>query len=244
MLIPILDMENLCANIFVLSTGASSQWLLFSWLILFFRHLQRKSHKLCIVIPNCEFHMDSYVEIAHCYWTQGNCICCYSHLISRSEYLWVCEYDPEIFLFLLMCRFYSNARRVPIHFLFLWYYITLSEHFYCKEYFPASCFSALIIKRFFISTPCIKIHCCVSEVYTGFSSAAFSINCVSEVTGVYANIYWHLPPIWFSVLIRPHPAIWRLVHGMAVVYLVSLTFLLFQVSTVFVQSCSKNVHCY
>lgn len=31
-----------------------------------------------------------------------------------------------------------------------------------------------------------------------------------------------------TVLIRPHPAIWRLVHGMAVVYLVSLTFLLFQ----------------
>ncbi|GAB2280019.1 heat shock protein Pss1 [Dionaea muscipula] len=31
-----------------------------------------------------------------------------------------------------------------------------------------------------------------------------------------------------KVLIRPHPAIWRLVHGMAVVYLVALTFLLFQ----------------
>uniref|UniRef100_A0A2N9IC31 CDP-diacylglycerol--serine O-phosphatidyltransferase n=1 Tax=Fagus sylvatica TaxID=28930 RepID=A0A2N9IC31_FAGSY len=31
-----------------------------------------------------------------------------------------------------------------------------------------------------------------------------------------------------TVLIRPHPAIWRLVHGMAVVYLVVLTFLLFQ----------------
>ncbi|KAG1346956.1 putative B3 domain-containing protein [Cocos nucifera] len=30
------------------------------------------------------------------------------------------------------------------------------------------------------------------------------------------------------VLIRPHPAVWRLVHGMAVVYLVALTFLLFQ----------------
>ncbi|KAK8512942.1 hypothetical protein V6N12_030350 [Hibiscus sabdariffa] len=30
-----------------------------------------------------------------------------------------------------------------------------------------------------------------------------------------------------TVLIRPHPAIWRLVHGMAVVYLVALTFLLF-----------------
>ncbi|PKU83173.1 CDP-diacylglycerol--serine O-phosphatidyltransferase 1 [Dendrobium catenatum] len=31
-----------------------------------------------------------------------------------------------------------------------------------------------------------------------------------------------------TVLTRPHPAIWRLVHGMAVVYLVALTFLLFQ----------------
>ncbi|KAL9254747.1 CDP-diacylglycerol--serine O-phosphatidyltransferase 1-like protein [Drosera capensis] len=31
-----------------------------------------------------------------------------------------------------------------------------------------------------------------------------------------------------TLLIRPHPAIWRLVHGMAVVYLVALTFLLFQ----------------
>ncbi|KAA3456114.1 CDP-diacylglycerol--serine O-phosphatidyltransferase 1-like isoform X2 [Gossypium australe] len=31
-----------------------------------------------------------------------------------------------------------------------------------------------------------------------------------------------------TVLIRPHPAVWRLVHGMAVVYLVALTFLLFQ----------------
>ncbi|CAK9151288.1 unnamed protein product [Ilex paraguariensis] len=31
-----------------------------------------------------------------------------------------------------------------------------------------------------------------------------------------------------TILIRPHPAIWRLVHGMAIVYLVSLTFLLFQ----------------
>uniref|UniRef100_A0A804MQA4 CDP-diacylglycerol--serine O-phosphatidyltransferase n=1 Tax=Zea mays TaxID=4577 RepID=A0A804MQA4_MAIZE len=30
------------------------------------------------------------------------------------------------------------------------------------------------------------------------------------------------------ILIRPHPAVWRLVHGLAVVYLVALTFLLFQ----------------
>nr|CAD1823576.1 unnamed protein product [Ananas comosus var. bracteatus] len=31
-----------------------------------------------------------------------------------------------------------------------------------------------------------------------------------------------------TLLIRPHPAVWRFVHGMAVVYLVALTFLLFQ----------------
>ncbi|KAL6573755.1 heat shock protein Pss1 [Orobanche hederae] len=31
-----------------------------------------------------------------------------------------------------------------------------------------------------------------------------------------------------TVLTRPHPAIWRLVHGTAVIYLVALTFLLFQ----------------
>ncbi|KAG9139240.1 hypothetical protein Leryth_011257 [Lithospermum erythrorhizon] len=31
-----------------------------------------------------------------------------------------------------------------------------------------------------------------------------------------------------TVLIRPHPAIWCVVHGMAVIYLVALTFLLFQ----------------
>ncbi|XP_073284464.1 CDP-diacylglycerol--serine O-phosphatidyltransferase 1-like isoform X3 [Primulina huaijiensis] len=31
-----------------------------------------------------------------------------------------------------------------------------------------------------------------------------------------------------TVLTRPHPAIWRLVHGMAVIYLTALTFLLFQ----------------
>lgn len=31
-----------------------------------------------------------------------------------------------------------------------------------------------------------------------------------------------------TILIRPHPAVWRLVHGMAVVHLVALTFLLFQ----------------
>jgi hypothetical protein len=35
--------------------------------------------------------------------------------------------------------------------------------------------------------------------------------------------------ICHRILIRPHPAVWRLVHGLAVVYLVALTFLLFQV---------------
>jgi hypothetical protein len=93
----------------------------------------------------------------------------------------------------------------------------------------------LITKRFFISASCI--------IYP-LLSAAFSINCVSEVTGVYANVYWHLLPIWFSVLIRPHPAIWRLVHGMAVVYLVSLTFLLFQVTAVIFSNLAKKVNCY
>ncbi|KAJ7299391.1 hypothetical protein O6H91_Y237400 [Diphasiastrum complanatum] len=33
-----------------------------------------------------------------------------------------------------------------------------------------------------------------------------------------------------TILIRPHPAFWRLIHGIAVVYLTFLTFLLFQVS--------------
>ena len=36
--------------------------------------------------------------------------------------------------------------------------------------------------------------------------------------------------LYHRILIRPHPAVWRLVHGLAVVYLVALTFLLFQVS--------------
>ncbi|KAF2310900.1 hypothetical protein GH714_018263 [Hevea brasiliensis] len=51
--------------------------------------------------------------------------------------------------------------------------------------------------------------------------------------GVWAMIavflaYCLLQALQRKVLIRPHPAIWRLVHGMAVVYLVALTFLLFQ----------------
>ncbi|RWW89517.1 hypothetical protein BHE74_00001535 [Ensete ventricosum] len=41
------------------------------------------------------------------------------------------------------------------------------------------------------------------------------------------NVSYRLP-LLEKVLIRPHPAIWRLVHGMAVVYLAALTFLLFQ----------------
>lgn len=31
-----------------------------------------------------------------------------------------------------------------------------------------------------------------------------------------------------SPLVRPHPAVWRLIHGVVVLYLVSLIFLLFQ----------------
>ena len=31
-----------------------------------------------------------------------------------------------------------------------------------------------------------------------------------------------------SPLVRPHPAVWRLIHGIIVLYLVSLIFLLFQ----------------
>ena len=49
------------------------------------------------------------------------------------------------------------------------------------------------------------------------------------------------------VLIRPHPAIWRLVHGLAIVYLVALTFLLFQVGFLFVKttslSCTRVLSC-
>lgn len=47
-------------------------------------------------------------------------------------------------------------------------------------------------------------------------------------------ISWYVHHFMFlfnRILIRPHPAIWRLVHGMAVIYLVALTFLLFQVSS-------------
>jgi hypothetical protein len=31
------------------------------------------------------------------------------------------------------------------------------------------------------------------------------------------------------VLVRPHPVFWRFIHGIAVIYLIFLTFLLFQV---------------
>nr|XP_043638593.1 CDP-diacylglycerol--serine O-phosphatidyltransferase 1-like [Erigeron canadensis] len=56
------------------------------------------------------------------------------------------------------------------------------------------------------------------------------------VTSVKRGI-WAMIAVFFSycllqapstLLVRPHPAIWRLVHGMAVIYLVALTFLLFQ----------------
>ncbi|URE35183.1 phosphatidylserine synthase [Musa troglodytarum] len=63
------------------------------------------------------------------------------------------------------------------------------------------------------------------------------------VTSVKSDLFCFLRGVWAviavylaysllqapsTVLIRPHPAIWRMVHGMAVVYLVALTFLLFQ----------------
>ncbi|KAL5219896.1 hypothetical protein ABZP36_024609 [Zizania latifolia] len=62
---------------------------------------------------------------------------------------------------------------------------------------------------------------------------SFSVDRVSSVKrGVFAMIAVFLAYSFLqapsTVLIRPHPAIWRLVHGMAVVYLVALTFLLFQ----------------
>lgn len=31
------------------------------------------------------------------------------------------------------------------------------------------------------------------------------------------------------ILVRPHPVFWRFIHGLAIIYLVFLTFLLFQV---------------
>ncbi|KAG0629678.1 hypothetical protein M758_1G121500 [Ceratodon purpureus] len=44
-----------------------------------------------------------------------------------------------------------------------------------------------------------------------------------------------------TVLVRPHPAFWRFVHGIAVIYLVILTFLLFQVrSRPFFSSSSRG----
>jgi phosphatidylserine synthase 2 len=60
-----------------------------------------------------------------------------------------------------------------------------------------------------------------------------SIDSISSVRrGLWAMISVFLVYSWLqapsTVLIRPHPAIWRLVHGVAVVYLVALTFLLFQ----------------
>ncbi|WVZ72000.1 hypothetical protein U9M48_020526 [Paspalum notatum var. saurae] len=62
---------------------------------------------------------------------------------------------------------------------------------------------------------------------------SFSADRVSSVKrGVFAMIAVFLAYSFLqapsTVLIRPHPAIWRLVHGMAVIYLVALTFLLFQ----------------
>ncbi|XP_039122836.1 CDP-diacylglycerol--serine O-phosphatidyltransferase 1 isoform X2 [Dioscorea cayenensis subsp. rotundata] len=64
-------------------------------------------------------------------------------------------------------------------------------------------------------------------------TSAASYDCVTSVKrGIWAMIAVFLAYCLLqapsTVLIRPHPAVWRLVHGMAVVYLVALTFLLFQ----------------
>eukprot|EP00250_Pteridium_aquilinum_P002158 c12362_g1_i1 orf=143-1435(+) len=57
-----------------------------------------------------------------------------------------------------------------------------------------------------------------------------------EATNVYRGI-WAMIAVFLgycllqapaTILIRPHPSVWRLVHGIAVVYLVFLSFLLFQ----------------
>uniref|UniRef100_A0A804QKE6 CDP-diacylglycerol--serine O-phosphatidyltransferase n=2 Tax=Zea mays TaxID=4577 RepID=A0A804QKE6_MAIZE len=65
------------------------------------------------------------------------------------------------------------------------------------------------------------------------SSASSTIGPQSDRTwGVWAMIAAFLAYCTLqapsTILIRPHPAVWHLVHGLAVVYLVALTFLLFQ----------------
>eukprot|EP00850_Spirogloea_muscicola_P004982 SM000022S07196 [mRNA] locus=s22:442584:446086:- [translate_table: standard] len=79
------------------------------------------------------------------------------------------------------------------------------------------------------------LHCMSFATY---ASGALSVEEPSKNTvinvkrGVCATVLVYLgyslaqaPP---TILIRPHPAIWKLVHGVAVVYLIFLTFLLFQ----------------
>jgi hypothetical protein len=65
-----------------------------------------------------------------------------------------------------------------------------------------------------------------------------AINCIGWLSSellTYARFVFSC-----RVLIRPHPAIWRLVHGLAIVYLVALTFLLFQVGFLFVKTTSLS----
>ncbi|RAL40221.1 unnamed protein product [Cuscuta campestris] len=63
-------------------------------------------------------------------------------------------------------------------------------------------------------------------------STSISDRSVSVKRGVWAMVAVYLAYSLLqapsTVLTRPHPAIWRLVHGMAVIYLVLLTFFLFQ----------------
>ncbi|CAH8353870.1 unnamed protein product [Eruca vesicaria subsp. sativa] len=69
-------------------------------------------------------------------------------------------------------------------------------------------------------------------VFSSFEFVSLTVLCLLSLRGVWAMIAvflaYSLLQAPSTILIRPHPAIWRLVHGMAVIYLVALTFLLFQ----------------
>lgn len=114
-------------------------------------------------------------------------------------------------------------------------------HLFCCSTISGITFSDNKFVIFLLHTSAPRWHALLFEINDGFASfhlkkrvtSLKSIDLVIKVSWVYANCYWHILLLWFSVLIRPHPAIWRLVHGMAVVYLVALTFLLFQVNAVF-----------
>ncbi|CAL5419286.1 unnamed protein product [Camellia sinensis] len=80
--------------------------------------------------------------------------------------------------------------------------------------------------------PCEEELCWASGALDPENSSSSDI-ITSVKRGIWAMIavflaYCLLQAPSTRILIRPHPAIWRLVHGMAVIYLVALTFLLFQ----------------